>query len=65
MTASESNGQKYRFFSMLLDTLGASLLRILLADKRPTATRRGREVIWDGEKQLEWDRIFYAVPNFG
>ena len=30
---------------MLLDILGASLLGNLLADKRLTATRRGREVI--------------------
>ena len=50
---------------MLLDTLGASLLENLLADKRLTATRRGREVIWDDKEQLERNRIFNAVPNFG
>ena len=60
-TASESKEQKDGFFGMLLDTLGASLLGNLLADKRLTATRRGREVIWDDKEFL---MLFQILAKF-
>ena len=45
----EAKEQKQRFFSMLLGTLGASLLRNILAEKKAIATSQGQGVNRAGE----------------
>ena len=51
----EANEQKERFLSMLLGTLGASVLGYLLTGK---GTTRAREVT------IEWGSIFNTTSSF-
>ena len=74
----EAKEQKQRFFSMLLGTLGASLLRNILAEKKAIATSQGQGVNRAGEeivrasywnkkfkkRQQKTKRIFNAASSF-